>query len=354
MKILVTGGAGFIGSHLCDSLLASGHRVVCVDNLLTGSRENLERAFAYGSRMVFKKTDVNRYEDLRSVFRSFKPDVVYHYAAVVGIKRTMESPFAVLEDIEGIKHVLDLSLKHKVRKVIYSSSSEVYGEASALPMREDSYPEPGLTYAAVKLIGERCCMAYFKKHNLKTCCLRFFNIYGPRQNATPYGFVAAIMIMRALQNRDIVIYGDGAQTRDFTYISDAVRSSVRALGESAAAGEIINIGTGVRTSIKFLAESIIRITGSRSKIRYMPERMHDILNRCARIDKMQDILACVPEYSLLEGLKNSVEWYASRYRGRVFTCYSGGNGRPRLVSPRLKSGKGAERRGIGRPLQPGL
>jgi UDP-glucose 4-epimerase len=208
-----------------------------------------------------------------------------------------------LEDIEGIKNILNLSLKYKVKKVIYSSSSEVYGEALDIPTHEESNVNPGLTYAAVKLIGERYCRSYFDNHNLDVCCLRLFNVYGPRQDSSEYGFVVAIIIKRALENQDIIIYGDGSQTRDFTYISDVVNSSIKVLNKKSTGGELINIGTAKKTSIQSLAQLIISITKSNSKIKYFPERTNDILNRCAKIDKLQSILGYRPKYGLKEGLE---------------------------------------------------
>ena len=274
--------------------------------------DNLEYANQHGRSMLFIKGDINRYEDIENIFQYNSVDVVYHYAAVVGVKRTQEHPFAVLEDIEGIKNILSLSLKFKIKKLIYSSSSEVYGEAAEIPTCEDSYINPGLTYAAVKLIGEMYSRAYFERQNLKTCCLRLFNVYGPRQNASSYGFVVGILINHAIKNEDIILYGNGSQTRDFTYISDVVNSSERVLHTASCDGEIINIGTGIRTSILSLAMAVIKLTNSRSKIKYQPQRDNDILNRCAEIKKMVLILKYKPKYDLMEGLKSSVEWYRNR------------------------------------------
>jgi UDP-glucuronate decarboxylase len=309
MNILITGGAGFIGSHLCDKLLQSGNRVMCVDNLSSGSLNNLEYAKKHTNPMLFIRGDINRYDDIDNIFKHNSIDCVYHYAAVVGVKKTQEHPFAVLGDIEGIKNILSVSLKYKVKKLIYASSSEVYGEPTELPTREDSYINPGLTYAAVKLIGERYSRAYFEGQNLKTCCLRFFNVYGPRQDASKYGFVVGILIKQALKNEDIILYGDGSQTRDFTYIADVVNSSELALHATGCDGETINIGTGVRTSISSLAKDIIKLTGSRSEIKYQAQRDNDILNRCAEIKKMTAILKYSPKFKLSEGLKHSVQWY---------------------------------------------
>lgn len=311
MNIMITGGAGFIGSHLCDKLLQSGHRVICVDTLLTGSMNNLDNAVSkYRNSIEFLKANVNLRDEMENIFKYRNIDAVFHYAAIVGVKRTMEHPFSVLDDIEGIKNILYLSFTHKVKKVIYSSSSEVYGEPIEIPTRENSYINPSLTYAAVKFIGERYFRAYFEKHNLKTCCLRFFNVFGPRQNASLYGFVVGILIRHAIGNEDIIIYGDGTQTRDFTYIADIVNSSEKVLYADTCDGEVINIGTGIRTSILLLAQDVIELTKSSSKIRHLPQRPSDVLHRCADIKKMKSLLRYVPQFTLKDGLKLSARWYA--------------------------------------------
>ncbi|MFA5369527.1 MAG: SDR family NAD(P)-dependent oxidoreductase [Candidatus Omnitrophota bacterium] len=314
MNILITGGAGFIGSYLCDRFLTLRHRVICIDNMLTGNSQNLLSARESGGEFIFINADVNRRDEIEDVFKSYDIDAVYHYAAVVGVRRTQEHPFAVLEDIDGIKNIMDLSLRYNVKKIIYASSSEVYGEPVEIPTHEKSCINPSLTYAAVKLVGERFCRAYYEKYGLRACSLRFFNVYGPRQNASSYGFVVGILIRRALMGEDIMIYGDGSQTRDFTYILDVVNSSEKALYAKGCDGEVVNIGTGVRTSILSLARAIIDITNSRSKIRFMSKRLNDVLNRCAEIDKMSRVLGYTPEFRLEQGLKIAAQWYKSCLR----------------------------------------
>ncbi len=308
MNILVTGGAGFIGSHLCEALLKEGHRVLCLDNLYTGNLNNLSRAFNYNEKFRFAEADVNCFEELRKVFKSHKVDAVYHYAAVVGVKRTIEHPLAVLEDIKGIRNLLELSVKYGVKKFIYSSSSEVYGEPGK-PVSSESDPlNPKLTYAVVKLSGEKYCEAYYRKKNLNTCCLRFFNVYGPRQNSSAYGFVIGILMENALNSNPAEIFGDGEQTRDFTYVEDAVAVSVRSL-EKGTCGEIINVGTGIRTSINELAEKINSVIGTEVTPEHLPPRPGDIRHRCADISRMRKLLGFSPRYTLEEGLRKTLTWY---------------------------------------------
>jgi UDP-glucose 4-epimerase len=197
-KVLVTGGAGFIGSHLCETLLETGNEVVCVDNLSMGSSENIKN---FGSEnFKFVKGDVTVLNDLKRVFAENDFDFVFHEAAVVGVKRTLENPLSVLSDIEGFKNVLELSKESGVKKLIFSSSSEVYGNPVEIPEREDGHVNASFPYATVKLIGEQYCRAYYDIYGLKTTSLRFFNVYGPRQESTPYGFVVGIFIRQALQD----------------------------------------------------------------------------------------------------------------------------------------------------------
>ena len=183
-KVLVTGGAGFIGSHLCETLLESGNEVVCVDNLSMGSPENVKKN--ENGNFKFVKGDVTVLNDLKPVFAENDFDFVFHEAAVVGVKRTLENPLSVLEDIEGFKNVLELSKESGVKKLIFSSSSEVYGNPVEIPEREDGHVNASFPYATVKLIGEQYCRAYYDTYGLKTTSLRFFNVYGPRQESTPY------------------------------------------------------------------------------------------------------------------------------------------------------------------------
>jgi len=309
MDILVTGGAGFIGSHLCDRLLQIGHRVICVDNFLTGSRFNLEEAEKFKKRFILIKGDVNNYILLEGIFKRYPIDIVFHLAAVVGVKRTEENPFLVLEDINGIKNILELSSKYRVKRFVYTSSSEVYGRSFNLPSCEDGQINPSITYAAVKLIGEKFCKAYYEKHHLKTCCLRLFNIYGPRQVHSSYGFVAAIFIKRALENFDIEIFGDGKQARDFTYIEDFLNCAQIILSHKFWEGGVINIGTGVETSINSLAKTIIRLTKSKSKIRHLPLRTNEISSRCADINRMRKVLKYKPMYNISSGIEQTVSWH---------------------------------------------
>jgi len=304
---LITGGAGFIGSHLSGAVLDYGGRVVCFDNLSTGSRDNIKE-FINDRNFVFIKGDANTLGDLKKVFKKHKIDYVFHYAACVGVLRTLENPLGVLKDIDGIKNVLELSRVHKVKKVIFSSSSEVYGEPVEIPEREDGHLNAKLPYATVKLVGEHYINSYYEKYGLPTCALRFFNVYGPKQESSAYGFVTGVFIRQVLNGKSLTIFGNGTQTRDFVFIGDNIAASLSALLSDKANGHAINIGTGRPVTILDLAERIIALSGRKGKIKFLKPRM-DILHRFPAVEKMRAMLAYTPQVSLDEGLQKTVRWY---------------------------------------------
>ncbi len=281
MKVLITGGAGFIGSSLADALLEKGnYEIVLVDNLLTGRIENLPDR----PNCRFIKCDVNNYNDIAPIFLAFRFDYVFHYAAVVGVKRTLDNPVMVLNDLQGIRNVLDLSKNTGVKRVFFSSSSEVYGEPVHLPQHEHTTPlNSRLPYAVVKNVGESFCRSYHQEYGLEYTLFRFFNTYGPKQSPD---FVISKFIDAALANKDITIYGDGSQTRTFCYISDNATACMNAMEKDLFVNDVVNIGNDDTYSILELAEIIIKLTGSRSKIVHLPplpegdmtRRQPDILN----------------------------------------------------------------------------
>jgi UDP-glucose 4-epimerase len=311
---LITGGAGFIGSNLADAILANGGRVICFDDLSTGNLRNIAEA-RKNPRFVFIHGNANRLSDLQKAFKARKIDYVFHYAARVGVVRTTERPLEVLEDLEGIRNILELSRKHKIKKVMFSSSSEVYGDPVSLPEREDGPLNVRVPYATVKLTGEQLMRAYYEKYGLRTTVLRFFNVYGPRQDASSYGFVMGIFIRQALGGRPLTVFGTGNQTRDFVYVSDNVLLSFKALFSSKTDGEVLNIGRGRAISILALAKKIVSAVGrERVKIVFKPLRKGDFVRRrVPDISKMQRLLRMVPQISLEEGIQKTVQWYKSFY-----------------------------------------
>lgn len=285
-KILITGGAGFIGSSLADELLAKGnYEIVLVDNLLTGRMENLPDH----PSCRFIKSDVNSYNDIAPIFLAFRFDFVFHYAAVVGVKRTLDNPVMVLNDLQGIRNVLDLSKNTGVKRVFFSSSSEVYGEPVHLPQHEHTTPlNSRLPYAVVKNVGESFCRSYHQEYGLEYTLFRFFNTYGPKQSPD---FVISKFIDAALANKDITIYGDGSQTRTFCYISDNATACINAMEKDLFVNDVVNIGKDETYTILELAEKIIKLTGSRSKLVHLPPLPEgDMTRRQPDIANMKKLL----------------------------------------------------------------
>lgn len=305
----VTGGAGFIGSHLCENLLNRGNKVICLDNLSSGKIENISEI--RNNNFIFIKGNVNNIKDVEPIFKTNNIDGVFHYAAVVGVKRTLENPLSVLEDVDGIRNILELSLKNGKPKVVFSSSSEVYGEPKELPEKEDGAINPKLPYAAVKLIGENFLEAYWQKYNLKTCSLRFFNVYGPRQESSDYGFVVGIFIKQVLEGKSPVVFGDGSQTRDFVYIKDNIEASIRAMESDRSNGQIINIGTGRPLTIYDLANMVINCSGKKGKLKpkLVKAQRVDVKHRFPEVGKMIKLLGFHPAVSLESGLRETIDYY---------------------------------------------
>lgn len=311
--ILVTGGAGFIGSHLAERLLDLGAKVLVVDNFSTGREENLKDVLSNRNLKVIKG-DVNNFGNFKKVFEKYKIDYVFHYAAVVGVKRLEEEPMLMLNDIEGIKNILNLSLANKIKKLIFASSSEVYGEPFSLPEKEDGVHNPRDVYALVKLIGENLIQIYHEKYGFPGCALRFFNVYGPRQNSSAYGFVVGIFMEQVMRKKSPTIFGDGHQTRDFIFVKDNVEAAICALLNRKTNGQIINIGIGCQTTILDLAEKIIRLSANKLKVKFLPTRKIDIRYRCPDTTKMKKLLKFTPRCSLEQGLKLTYDWYKQNFR----------------------------------------
>ena len=287
-KILVTGVAGFIASCLADKLISdSNNFVVGIDNFLTGKRENLPINQVKNYR--FLECDANNFEELSTIFSVHNFDYVFHYAAVVGVKRTLQNPLMVLNDIQGIKNVLELSNKSSIKRVFFSSSSEVYGEPVEFPQHEETTPlNSKLPYAVVKNVGESYLKAYQKEYDLNYTIFRFFNTYGVRQSED---FVIAKFLNLAYSNQDIMIYGDGLQTRTFCFIDDNIETTLRILKDNLAVNEVINIGSDIEISILDLAKLIIKKTNSKSKIIHLPALIEgDMTRRKPDNSKMRMIL----------------------------------------------------------------
>lgn len=262
-KILVTGGAGFIGSALAEKLIAnSDNYVVIVDDLSTGDSGKLPNLPKTNWRFI--KCDVNDYSEIAPIMTSYMFDYVFHFAAVVGVQRTQQHPVMVLKDIEGIKNVLSLSKNTTVQRVFFSSSSEIYGDPVEIPQNVYTTPlNSRLPYAIVKNVGEAFMRSYKQEFDLDYTIFRFFNTYGPKQSKD---FVISKFLLAAMNNQDITIYGDGSQTRTFCFVDDNVDACLTAFYENKVVNDVINIGGNREIPIKELAEIIIRLTNSKSKI----------------------------------------------------------------------------------------
>lgn len=300
--ILITGGAGFIPSSLADSLLKDpSNYVVLIDNFLTGNKDNIPQH----ENCKFFHGDVNNLEDISPLFSLYHFDYVFHYAAVVGVKRTLNHPIIVLDDIQGIKNILDLSKRTGVKRVFYSSSSEVYGEPVHLPQHETTTPlNSRLPYAVVKNVGESYFRSYHQEYGLEYTIFRFFNTFGPKQSED---FVMTKFIQAALKGEDITIYGDGMQTRTFCFIDDNIEATKNALLKNQFCNDVVNIGNSKITSILDLAKTIISLTNSKSKIIHLPPLEDgDMTRRQPDVTKMLTLLG--KEFTSIEnGIKKVIE-----------------------------------------------
>lgn len=319
MKCLVTGGAGFIGSSLCERLLNNGDEVVCFDNYWRGKKENIQHLYP-NKRFGIVKGDIR---DFNAVKQSMKGcEIVYHLAAINGTKYFYEKPLLVIDvNIKGTENVLKASLEAGVERVLFASSSEVYGEAQEIPIAENAMcnlDNPSTTlrhsYSASKFIGDVLCLSYHKKFGLPVTVIRYFNVYGPRLVGTAYGQVVSIFIKRVLEGKPPIIYGDGNQTRSLTYVTDSVEGTIQATQSKNGIGEVFNIGVEKETSINELAEIIIRLCGEKDlKPIYKKALPGDCKRRCPDATKARKICGWEPTVALEEGLKKTIEWFKSLY-----------------------------------------
>lgn len=301
-KVLITGGAGFIPSSLADALLETGnYEVVAIDNFLTGKKNFL----AAHKNYKFIKCNVNDINDITAVMLYYKFDYVFHYAAVVGVIRTIENPKMVLDDIKGLQNVFELAKNTGVKRIFFSSSSEVYGEPVHLPQHEYDTPlNSKLPYAVVKNLGECFCRSYEQEFGLNYTIFRFFNTYGPKQSED---FVVTKFLNAAYNNQNITIYGDGLQTRTFCYITDNLEFTLQTLENDLFINDVVNVGSDKLTTINQLAGTIIQATGSSSKIINLPPlKEGDMTRRQPDNAKMLETLN-KPLIGLEEGIKKVIE-----------------------------------------------
>lgn len=310
-KVLVTGGAGFIGSHLVEALVSMSQEVCVLDNLSTGKMDNINHLYHH---IKFITGDIR---DMDLVFHASKDcDVIFHLAAVVSVPMTVENPIesAYVNEM-GTLHVLDAARKNHVQRVILSSSSAVYGNNAPIPNQEDKISKPISPYALQKYIGELYASVYDRIYGIDTVCLRYFNVFGPRQDpSSPYSGVISIFMTKAATNAQPTIYGDGNQYRDFIFVKDVVKANLRAAFEVNVRGKAINIGTGRLVRINELWWQIAQIAGVSMSPKYLPPRKGDILESVADITLAKNILNFEPEYSFETGIAITYDWYRSHLK----------------------------------------
>jgi UDP-glucose 4-epimerase len=306
--ILITGGAGNIGGSLARRLCDEDkYDVIVVDNLQTGSSEKLPDA---SRQFTFIRADVNNYDDIAPIFTSYRPDYVFHYAATVGVARTLRNPMHVLNDIDGLRNVLTLSKGTGVTRVFYASSSEVYGEPVELPQREETTPlNSRLPYAVVKNLGEIYFRTYEREFGLPYTIFRFFNTYGPLQSEE---FVISKFVSRAIRGEDLTIYGDGKQTRTFCYVDDSIEFQLLCLEKNLFVNDIVNVGSELEISINELAELVAKLLNPQSKIVHMsPLAEGDMTRRRPDNSRMIEALGR-NLLSLEEGITRTAEFAARK------------------------------------------
>ncbi len=298
----LTGGAGFISSHLAEKLVKKGHRVIIYDNFSTGNIENLT---AIKDKIEIIKGDINDFQTLCQAMKG--ADYVYHHAALVSVAQSMEEPANTQKiNIEGTNNVLEAARINGVKKVLLASSSAVYGNGTDIPYKESAKTDCRSPYAASKLIGEELLKCYFKAYGLDTVCVRYFNVFGPGQSAnSPYAAVIAKFMDLAKQGEKFLIDWDGLQSRDFVFIDDVTEATILAM-EKGEPGEVYNIASGRTYTLLKLAEEIENLFGKKIERVFRPKRAGDIKESAADISKIS-ALGFKAEFSLEEGLKRMVE-----------------------------------------------
>lgn len=306
MKLLITGGAGFVGSHLCDRYVKNGDTVICLDNFMNGSLTNVRHLLGYRNFKLING-DIRDYDLLEKIMRDI--DAVIHLAAQIHVDRSIIEPRLTYEvNVLGTQNVLEVARVYDVDKVVHASTSEVYGSAQYAPMDEDHPLNAPHPYGASKIAADRMCYAYIETYGMNVCIMRPFNLYGPRQKDSGYGGALSIFTKRVMSGLPPVIYGSGLQTRDYTYVDDIVEAYDLILKYPNTLREPINFGTGVDVSIIDLAHKIIDLCGKDLTPVHVEERPGEVQRLVADISKARK-LGWEPKYSIDEGLKKFIEWY---------------------------------------------
>jgi UDP-glucose 4-epimerase len=314
-KYVVTGGAGFIGSALVRALLGEGvGKVVVIDNFLTGREENLEEV---RSQVELHRADIRRYEEIAPLVH--EADVVFHLAAIPSVPRSIDEPVLSHEvNIDGTFHLFRACAQGSVHRVVYAASSSAYGGSEVLPKVETMAPDPKSPYALQKLTGEYYARLFHCCFQLETVSLRYFNVYGARQDpSSPYSGVISVFVKALLERVPPTIFGDGEQSRDFTFVDDAVDLTLKAARASSVSGRLYNAGTGNRCTINHVWKVLQQIEGVAIPARYEPARPGDVQHSQADTTAAVRDLGHSPRFSLEEGLRRTLEWYLQKRQARV-------------------------------------
>ncbi|MCJ7662778.1 MAG: SDR family oxidoreductase [Desulfobacterales bacterium] len=305
---LVTGGAGFIGSHIVEELVKNGERVRVLDNLSTGKRENLERVM---DKLEFSDGDLRDPEATAQAAKG--SDFILHQAAIPSVPRSVKDPLGSTENnLNGTLHLLMAARDAKVKRVVYASSSSVYGDSPILPKRENLLPAPLSPYAASKLAGEYYCRVFHEVYGLETVCLRYFNVFGPRQDPlSAYAAVIPKFITLALAKKPLVVYGDGEQSRDFSFVANVVQANLLACRSTGVVGETFNVGSGEQISLNQLVQMLKEIIDPDLKVEYAEPLPGDVRHSLAGIEKAQKRMGFESAIPFNEGLHRTVEWFKS-------------------------------------------
>ena len=306
---LVTGGAGFIGSHVAERLLADGHRVRVLDNFSAGSRANLAFAETHAAPLEIVEGDIREPAAVNGAMRGV--DIVFHQAAMRSVPRSVKDPLGANDNnVSGTLNVLEAARRADVRRVVYASSSSVYGDRPELPKREDQIPAPISPYAVSKAAGEQYAKVWSRLYGVETVGLRYFNVFGPKQDPTSeYAAVIPRFILWALKTTPLEVHGDGTQSRDFTYIDNVVDANVLAGLASGVGGEVFNVGCGARVSLLAIIASLERLLGRPLGRRHTPARAGDVLHTLADVGKAQRLLGYTPRVAFDEGLRRTLEYF---------------------------------------------
>jgi UDP-glucose 4-epimerase len=303
MNIVLTGGAGFIASHIAEAYLQKGHNVIIIDNLSTGQRENIP------SEATFIECDVTDQKAVESIFHNYSVDVINHHAAQINVRASTDDPtFDARVNILGSLNLYEVALKHNVKKIIFSSTGgAIYGEINGEAPTESYYERPLSPYGISKLSNEKYLDYYHKVHGIQYVVLRYSNVYGPRQNAKGEAGVVAIFSKMMLNKEQPTIFGDGSQTRDYLYVKDAVQANVLALEENVQG--VFNCATNTTTSVNQVFQEIRQQTGSDCEQLHAPRKLGEVQNSVCSYEKIHRELGWSPQYDVARGLQETVDWF---------------------------------------------